>query len=117
MATLEEVAPDIAAHMTEAEAKAIEAPKPPSAGPVAKPPTKEQIRAAVEMLPWVGATWIPATAPEPVRGGIGLSDVARKTGLDMQFVGKLRDQVTAILAEVAKGDDAFKPDAVVAPEK
>lgn len=108
MATLEELAPDLAQHMTVEEAKAV--PVPTSPGETApKPPTKEKILEAVGMLAWVGARWIPATAPEAVRGGVGISDVARKTGLDLDLCQRLHVQVKAVQAEAAKGADAFKP--------
>lgn len=108
MATLEEIAPDIAPHMTVAEAKAIPHPEPPAA-PAATGPTKEKILEAVALLAWVGSRWIPATAPQEVRDGIGISDVARKTGLDLALCERLHAQVKAVQAEAKKGADAFKP--------
>jgi hypothetical protein len=108
MATLEEVAPDLAPYITVAEAKALPIPAPPGeAAP--KPPTTEKVRKAVELLKWVGARWIPADAPEEVRGGLGVSDVARKTGLDLGLCQLMHAQVKAAQAEAAKGADAFKP--------
>jgi hypothetical protein len=114
MATLEEVAPDIAPHMTMAEAKELAPPKPVAPAPYAEP-TKALIRTAVEHLRWVGKREVPPTAPAAMRGPGGLSTVATVTGLDPAFVAKLWEQVKAIEAEAAKGDDAFKPGAVVEP--
>jgi hypothetical protein len=108
MATLEELAPDLAPHITVEEAKALPIPAPPGEA-VPKPVTKEKVREAVELLRWVGSSWIPADAPEAVRSGLGISDVARKTGLDLDLCQLMHAQVKAAQAEAAKGTDSFKP--------
>lgn len=114
MATLKEFAPDIAPHMTVAEAKELAPPKPVAPAPYPTP-TKALIRTAVEHLRWVGKPFVPPSAPAAMRGPGGLSTVAKVTGLDPVLVEKLWQQVKAIEAEAAKGADAFKPGAVVEP--
>jgi hypothetical protein len=134
MPTLEEVAPDLAPYVTEAQAEEIVTAT--AAGPEPAPKisdladlgnTKRQL--LLLWLKWYRARRIPLEIPALVSLLSGVDNrnlaqrtkwflrlsprtVARHLNLDPSFLQSLISQVAAIRAEVARGEDAWMPAAV-----